>query len=232
MRCLIASIAGCLACTGSVNAAEIVLEAGIEDFQVEQPAPAELLRKLSPLLDATGTEELRVAPVDTYSGNEYLIDGRGRPVEALIWLDQFIAGHPVQQSYVYIRFNTRTREVTLLNANFLPDRGLNHASELTADQARAMAVPQLRKPSEPLTFTEIPARLVYAFERTGEFGGRDGYLVWMFSAQGRDPNAWYDISVSATSGKVVGVELRVSGCWLAPPRASVDPLRQVSTPLR
>src|SRR5262245_52527599 len=111
MRCLVASIAGCLVWAVSGHAAGIVLETGIEGFQVEQPAPAELLEKLAPLLDAAGSEELRVAPISTYPLNADLIDGRGRPVDASIWLDQFIGGRPVQQGFVLIGFNTRTHEV-------------------------------------------------------------------------------------------------------------------------
>jgi hypothetical protein len=222
MRCVTASITGCLMWAGTINAAEIVLENGIDGFQIEQPAPAELLQKLSPLLDAAGSEELRVAPVSAYAGNADLIDGRGRPVEATIWLDQFIRGHEVRQGFVLIGFNTRTREVTLLNANFLPDRGLDHTPRLTAGQAKAKADPQLRNPRDPMGFDDTPARLAYEFERTGEFGGRDGKLVWIFNANGLYSHQPYQISASSMSGRVVRIQHREVGCFGEPPGAWVD----------
>jgi hypothetical protein len=222
MHYVAASIAGCLMYAGSINAAEIVLDTGIEGFQVEQPAPAELLQKLSPLLDAAGSEELRVAPVSTYARNADLIDGRGRPVDAMIWLDQFIRGREVRQGYVLIGFNTRTKEVTLLNANFLPDRGLNHELRLTQAQARAKAKTQLRDPKAPPTLDDAPARLTYEFERTGEFGGRDGNLVWLFEARRPDSYVSHDISVSPVSGKIVRIQVRPVGCWNPPPVSRAD----------
>jgi hypothetical protein len=222
MRTFVASIAGCLLCTGSVNAAEIVLEAGIDDFQVEQPAPAELLLKLSPLLDATGTEELRVAPVSAYAGNADLVDGRGRPVEATIWLDEFIRGREVRQGFVVIGFNTRTHEVTLLRANFLPDRELTYTPKVTETHARAKAPAQLRKLTEPLALAVTPAELVYEFERSEEFGGRDGVLAWVFNAKHADWGAPYQVTVSSTTGRVVGVRNMMKGCMVEPSRHWAD----------
>jgi hypothetical protein len=234
MRNVAASIAGCLVCAGSINATEIVLETGIEGFQVEQPAPAELLQKLSPLLDAAGSEELRVAPVSTYERNAELIDGRGRSVEAMIWLDQFIRGTEVRQGFVLIGFNTRTKEVTLLSANFLPDRELNHLPRLTAGQAKAKAEPQLRNPRELMGFDDTPALLAYDFERTEEFGGRAGKLVWIFTANGLYSHQPYQISVSSMSGKVVRIQGREVGCFGRPPGAWTDLARlsELPTPPR
>ena len=103
-------------------------------------------------------EELRVAPVSAYAGNADLVDGRGRPVEATIWLDEFIGGREVRQGFVLIGFNTRTHEVTLLRANFLPDRELTYTPRLTETQARAKAPAQLRKFTEPLALVEHPRR--------------------------------------------------------------------------
>jgi hypothetical protein len=225
MRYVAASIAGCLVYAGSINAAEIVLETGIEGFQVEQPAPAELLQKLSPLLDAAGSEELRVAPVSTYAANADLIDGRGRPVDATIWLDQFIRGREVRQGFVLIGFNTRTKEVTLLNADFLPDRGLDHLPGLTAGQAKAKAERQLRNPREPMGFDDTPAQLAYQ---------RDGQLVWVFTANGLYSHQPYLISVSSMSGKVVEMQGREVGCFGHPPGVWTDlpQLSELPTPSR
>ena len=213
MRCFIASIAGCLACASSVDAAEIVLDAGIDSFQVEQPAPAELLGKLGPLLGATGMEELRVAPVSTYSGNADLVDGRGRSVNAKIWLDQFIGGREVRDGFVLIEFNTRTHAVTLLSASFLPDQGLDRECRVTEAQAKVKATTHLRKRIEPLILDGTPAELVYQFERCGEFGGRDGILAWVFGAKRADWADRYQVSVSAISGKVVRVRSWELGCF-------------------
>jgi hypothetical protein len=222
MRSLIVTIAGYLGCAGNVAAAEIVLEAGIEAFQVEQPAPAELLSKLGPLLDAAGTEELRVAPVSTYAGNEDLLDGRGRPVDATIWLDQFIAGHEVREGFVIIGLNTRTHEVTLVRANFLPDRGLTHRPRLTEAQARSKGVPQLRKLTEPLAFDGAAAKLAYEFERSGEFGGGNGVLAWVFTSRHVDWDVPYEVSVSSATGRVVGMRSMMNGCTVDPPRHWAD----------
>lgn len=213
MRCLVASIAGCLGWAVSVNAAEIVLETGIDGFQVEQPAPAELLHHLAPLLDAAGSEELRVAPISRYPLNADLVDGRGRPVDATIWFDQFIGGRQVQQGFVLIGFNARTHEVTLLDANFLRDEGLNREPRVTQSQARVKASAPLGRRIERLTLDGTPGQLRYVFERSGEFGGRDGVLAWVFNARRADGAGEYEVSVGADSGKVVRVRRWEKGCW-------------------
>lgn len=232
MRYIISIFASCLAYASGIKAAEIVLETGIEGFQVEQAAPAELLRKLGPLLDAVGIEELRVAPVSAYAANADLIDGRGRPVEATIWLDEFIGGREVRQGFVLIGFNTRTHEVTLLRANFLPDRGLDHEPRLTQAQARTKAKTQLRDPKTPLTLDDASAQLAYQFERSGEFGGRDGVLAWVFEAKRPDWDDPYEVSVNSAAGKVVRVQGRMVGCFGKPPGVWVDvPLTEIPGPL-
>lgn len=212
MRYLVASIAACLSYAGCINAADFILESGVDGFQVGQPVPAELLQKLAPRLNATGSEGLRLGPVDEYPDNASLIEDTG-PVESTVWLTQSIRGREVSQGWVRISLNTRTHEVTLLGANFLPDRGLNHEPRLTAAQARRKAEVQLRNQSKAVGFDATPAQLVYEFERSGEFGGHTGRLVWVFGALSWNTRQPHKVSVSAVSGEVVRIQSWRVGCF-------------------
>jgi hypothetical protein len=210
MRRLVALLALCLSYASSLHAAGIVLDTGIDAFQVDQSAPAELLQKLAPLLDAAGTEELRVAAVIAPPEMANLLERWQSP--RTIGLVQFIRGREVRPSWVSIRFDVPTHEVTLLGANFLPDRGLNHKPRLTAAQARAKAQAQLRDPREPLAFDETSARLAYDSEQ----------LAWVFLAKRLDTYEPYEVSVSSATGKVIRLRGRWIGCFGEPPGDWVD----------
>lgn len=220
MHHLIALFAGCLTYAGSINAAEIRLETGIEGFVVDQPAPAEVLEKLGPYLDAAGSEELRVAAVIEQPGEENLVERWQSP--RTIRLVEFIRGRQVLQSSVNVTLNAWTHEATLLNANFLPDRGLNPKPRLNAAQARAKAEAQIRNVGEPLAVDEASARLAYDSEPGGAFGKSGGQLVWLFQAEGRDSYEPYQLSVSSATGKVIRTRGRWIGCFGEPPGEWMD----------
>jgi hypothetical protein len=104
MHAVVAVLAVCLLYAGSAAVAEagcdnnwtpetkrlsstgIVLETGIEDFKVGQPAPADLLKKTGPLLCAAGSEELRVIDV----GDRSYFGDPARHAERVIRLVEFI----------------------------------------------------------------------------------------------------------------------------------------------
>jgi hypothetical protein len=155
----------------------IVLTIGVDDFTPKQPAPAELLEKIGPLLCAAGTEELRVHLVTRDPARE---------AERIIKLQQFIRGRQVMLGWVNISLNIRTHEVVTINANFLPDRGLDHEPRLTPGQARAKALPgmqqslneQLGSTDRKFRFVDGPdPKLAYEIEEAG-FAPVRGVLVW------------------------------------------------------
>jgi hypothetical protein len=104
MRSVIALAALCLLCTGSLHAG-VVLDTGIASFQLDQPVPG-LMEKLGPLLDAAGTEELRVAAVIERPGEAELLERWQSP--RTIKLVQFIRGREVRDGFVTISFDAVT----------------------------------------------------------------------------------------------------------------------------
>lgn len=221
MSRVLALITGCLLYAGSINAAEIFLESGIEGFVVDQPAPAEVLQKLGPYLEAAGSEELRVAAVIETLGEADLVERWQSP--RTIRLVEFIQGREVRQSSVNITLNAWTHEVTLLNANFLPDRGLSQKARLTRAQARAKAeTQQLRDIPGPLALDEASARLAYDSGPGGTFGRSGGQLVWVFEARRFGSDEPYELSVSSATGKVIRTRGRWIGCFGEPPGEWMD----------
>jgi hypothetical protein len=188
----------------TLEATGIFLTAGIGDFKVGRPAPAELLEKIGPFLCAAGTEELRVIGV----GDRSYLGDPARHAERGIRHVEFIRGHEGSQSAVNIRLNIETREIMMIVADFLPDRGADREPRLTAAQARAKVEAQMRKRSyieltsgERLKVAfhdapyEVPAKLIYEIEQFG-FAPARGALVWVLAARDR---------VDAATGKVVRV---------------------------
>jgi len=191
----------------------VVLSTGIEGFQVDQPAPAELVEKLGPLLDATGSEELRVATVAEHAGKADPAE-RAASADRAIRLVEFIRGREVRQTWVNIMLNIRTNEVTLLNSNFLPDRGLDHQPSLTAAEAKAKVEARMGESSTvelasgyraKIAFNDTPAELAYDFETAWGFRPARGMLVWVFGATGVDHVQHYQVSVSAATGEVIAL---------------------------
>ena len=182
----------------------IVLSTGIEGFQVGQPA-RELLEKIGPALLATGQEELRVAHVTKTSELP-----RGMPDrKAHVRLSEYIRGREVLTASVNISLDEQTNELTMLVAEFLPDRGLQHEPQLTAAEALAKAKAELREiPYQELSpfFYETPPRLGYAFEEIGTFSGIGGTLVWafpvMYSSPENGEGSFGEFTVSAITGKI------------------------------
>jgi hypothetical protein len=178
----------------------IVLPTGIEGFQVDQPAPADLFKKIGPLLLARGTEELRVSRIN----RQGLIRG------TTIHLREFIRGREVVNAWVQIILNEETNEVMHLLADFLPDRGLEHEPRLTAAEARMRLDTELREIAyRELTLFDTPARLAYSFEQWGSRGGIGGALVWAFSV--RYPPAggegrFAEVMIDAASGEITARE--------------------------
>jgi hypothetical protein len=218
MRSVIALAALCLLYTGSLHAG-VVLDTGIASFQLDQPVPG-LLEKLGPLLDAAGAEELRVAAVIERPGEAGLLERWQSP--RTIKLVQFIRGREVRDGFVTISFDAFTHEVTLLGANFLPDRGLNDKPRLTAAQAKAQAVRQVGDPLATLAFDEKSARLAYDSAPSADFGSLGGQLVWVFLAKDPRSDEPYEISVSSATGRIIRSRGKWLGCFGVPPGEWID----------
>ncbi|HKU16704.1 MAG TPA: hypothetical protein VJQ52_20090 [Steroidobacteraceae bacterium] len=221
MRYVFVLLAASLCHAGAACAAEspIVLTTGIAAFQVDQPAPPELLEKLGPRLEAVGSEELRVTAIIEPPGETELLERWQSP--KTIQLAQFIRGREVRQSWINIVFDVQTHEVTLVSARFLSDRGLNHEPRLTAAQARMRAQRQVRNPRAPVILDGTSARLAYDFEPATDYGELRGSLVWVFDASGLDSEP-YEVSVSSATGKVLRMRGRVAGCFSPPPGEWTD----------
>lgn len=180
--------------------AGIVLPSGVAGFQVDQPA-RELLAAIGPVLLARGTEELRVLAVDR--------QGPQGPAEGtLIRMREFIRGREVVQGWVNIVLDEQTNKVTLLAADFLPDRGLEHEPRLTAAEAKTRLEAELNEVTylelQP-TFYDTPARLAYSFEQWGPSGGLGGALVWVFAAAfppAGGEGQFGDLYANAATGKM------------------------------
>lgn len=186
----------------SMKAADIVLQAGSTDLQVEQPARA-LLDMIGPVLLARGTEELRVVRIKRRGS-------RDPEQRTIIHLREFIRGREVIRGWVTVVLDEQTNEVILLKADFLPDRGLTHEPRLTAAEAKVKLEAELREIpylAMNATLLETPARLAYTFEEWGSSGDSvGGALVWVFSV--RYPPAggemhFGELNVDAVTGRIV-----------------------------
>jgi Zn-dependent metalloprotease len=183
----------------------IVLPSGLAQFKVGQQS-RELLDHIAPALLAAGTEELRVTAVANEAGKADQGERQSSP-ERAVNLVQYIRGREVQDSSVNIVLNRETNEITLVVANFLPDRSLPSEPKISAPQARAKVEAAMRDSGldekEKFTFQDYPASLAYAFEEVGDKGGVGGALVWVFEVikQGRPAQA----NVNAITGEVVGL---------------------------
>ena len=98
--------------------------------------------------------------------------------------------------------------MTLLLADFLPDRGLEHEPRLTAAEAKAKLEAELREiPYQELnpTFQDTPARLAYTFEQWRSSGGMGGALVWVFPVTYPPAGGelqFGELKVDAATGKI------------------------------
>lgn len=181
----------------SMKVRGIFLRSGIEGLKVDQPAP-EILEAIGPALLPRGREELRVRSV-------------GRQLQGIvIKLDQFMDGREVEWAGVNIVLNEQTNEVTLVVANFMPDRGLDHQPRLSPVAARLKAETTMRESLQllgltdrELSFSDTPARLAYEFEKIESSTVLGGALVWVFSAQGVNSQGWFRVCIDAATGKVV-----------------------------
>lgn len=187
----------------------IVLEGGIETFKVGESA-AELVKKIGPLLCANGAEELRVADVAQEAGKADPVERKASP-ERAIRFDQFIRGLEVRGASVHILLNIETNEVLSLNANFLPDRGLDHKPRLTAAQARAKVEARMGKEQTVETrsgarfkaaFDEADPFLAYDTEEQYGFAPRRSALVWIFAARQIDDLPGCQVSIDAATAEV------------------------------
>lgn len=183
----------------------VVLQSGLAGFKVNEPAK-ELLEKIGPALLAAGTEELRVASVAPYAGKADAAERESSP-ERAVNLVQYIRGREVQNSAVNIVINQQTNEITLIVADFLPDRGLPQEPALSAAQAKAKVAAAIRDGElderQEFSFQDHPATLAYAFEEVGDNGGIGGVLVWVFQAIQRGLPV--EANVNALTGEVVRV---------------------------
>ena len=172
---------------GTVKSMEltgIFIPGGIESFKVGEPAP-DFLRQIGPALLAVGTEELRVWSVATHAAKADPVERAASP-DRTIRFTQFIRGREVHSASVNINLNIRTNEVTVVVADFMPDRGLYHEPRLTAAEARKRLEAELREiPYQEWNprFEESPPRLAYSFEQLQSGRVLGGALVWVFAAE-------------------------------------------------
>lgn len=184
----------------SMKLTGVFLRTGLAGFEVDRPAPPEFLEAIGPALLARGTEELRVTRIY-------------RLQEAIVMnLDQYMRGREVKWSSVNVVLNEQTNEVTMVVAYFMPDRGLDHESRLSPDEAKAKAgttmpakLAELGLADAEFSFDDTPAHLRYEFEEGGSVGGvSGGALVWVFSANIKS-QGWYEVMVDAATGRVVRI---------------------------
>lgn len=196
----------------------IVLPSGLAQFKVGQ-ASKELLDIIGPALLAAGTEELRVTAIANQAGKADPVERQSSPERAVNFV-QYIRGREVQDSSVNIVINQQTNEMTLVNANFLPDRGLPREPKLTAVEARKKVEAAMRgaglDQSQKVTFQDYPARLAYTFEEIGDNGGIGGALVWVFQVIREGLPA--EANVNALTGEIVRLRSFITG--FAPNRQS------------
>jgi hypothetical protein len=155
---------------------------------------SELLQKFKDALLATGSETLKVGV------NEL------RPIGRTIRTDQFIGGIPVLYGNVSVVVDDSTGLVNMLNATFLPDRGLPRQPKISATDADALAEQKLvefgiAKPGSVKTSTPTLAYIGTHPDSTR------GHLVWTvpasYSVEGKgaaDGVFWFD----AIDGELVG----------------------------
>jgi hypothetical protein len=198
----------------------IVLPSGLAQFKVGQ-ASKELLDHIGPALLAAGTEELRVTAIANEAGKADPVERQSSP-ERAVNLIQYIRGREVQNSAVNIVLNQQTNEITLVVANFLPDRGLPLEPQLTAAEARTKVEAAMRKivlpEDQKFTFQDYPASLAYAFEEIGYNGGIGGALVWVFQIVKDGLPA--EVNVDAVTGQIVSLRSVITA--FLPNRASYD----------
>lgn len=189
----------------------IVLPSGVAQFKVGQ-ASKELLDHIGPALLAAGTEELRVTAIANQAGKADPVERQSSP-ERAVNLIQYIRGREVQDSSVNIVLNQQTNEITLVVANFLPDRGLPREPKLTAAEARAKVEAAMRgfalDQSQKITFQDYPATLAYTFEEIGDNGGIGGALVWVFQVTRDGLPA--EANVNVVTGEVVRMRSFITG---------------------
>lgn len=147
----------------------IVLPPDIAFRHVGTPSD-DILPLVADILLANGTESLEV----TESERAY---GSARNLS----LSQSIRGIPVLDGLVSMEYETSTREVSVLAANFLPDRGLPRTPRLSARNAeaalrRALAIAEALEPASVRVakgtrlgyfvdhYNPVPAQLVWAME--------------------------------------------------------------------
>lgn len=181
----------------------IVLPSGLAQFKVGQ-ASKEVLEHLGPALLAAGTEELRVTSIAKEAGKADPVERQSSPERGVRFV-QFIRGRQVQDSGLNIVINQQTNEITLVVANFLPDRGLPQEPKLSGAEARAKVESAMRQggleEARRFDFQDGPPSLAYTFEEIGDNGGIGGALVWVFPivTAGQPGEA----SVNAITGEVV-----------------------------
>ena len=101
----------------------IVLPANIASRKVGQPAD-DVLRLLSKVLMASGTESLTVRENPVVHGSEGELS-----------MEQSIRGRPVLHVVVSLGYDTQTRQVTTIVTNFVPDHKLPAKPRLSAPAA-------------------------------------------------------------------------------------------------
>ena len=105
----------------------------------EGDSGAAFLRLLGDLLLATGEESLTVKRVNRLEG-PYASSG------SVLFL-QSIRGLPVINGGVAVTYDGKTKRITSLTANFVPDRELPHAPKLSAKQAEQIAGGEILEPT-------------------------------------------------------------------------------------
>jgi hypothetical protein len=164
-----------------VGSKGLLLPSHIDELEPGDSA-ADVLLLLTDLLLANGTETLRVTRPDEAG---YLPN---RSLRALR-LSQEIRGIPVVNSFLGINYDNKTREVSKLVANFVPDRGLDFEPKISAERAEQLVTRAVVE----------KARLTYYFNPKNPISTK---LAWVVRVQQADGMQW-SYYVNAITGLIV-----------------------------
>jgi len=159
----------------------LVLPARIDDLRAGDSADG-VLQLLKDLLLANGSETLRVTRHDEAG---YLPNRSLRSLR----LSQEIRGIPVVNSFLGINYDDKTREVSELVANFVPDRGLDYEPKISAAGAEQLVTGTVVETS----------RLTYYFNPKDPISTR---LAWAVRVQQAEGMQW-SYYVNAITGLII-----------------------------
>lgn len=209
--------------TGVVLPADIVK-------RKEGKSADEILPLFADILLATGTESLSVREHRDQAGSE-----------RALMLTQSIRGIPVLQGVLAVSYDTATRRVTAVTANFVPDRDLPRAPRLSAKQAEQV-VPKALAIAERLDASGIavmdgthlgyyadnyspePVQLVWVVEVGGGWEHEEFYVDALTGIIAyRRPLSFSIVGRNRPPVEVTGTRCECAGKSFSPPK----PMRRI-----